>query len=109
MRAVPARDRVRRETRMHHRKVRRVVGITQIPIKTQQLTRRQHALVDAHLAPQAADVELLGLLQGGVAAQPMARALAQQIKLTREPVALAAVRRSYEELPDVRRSLARAL
>ena len=63
LRAVPARERVRREARMHHRQMRRVVGRAQVRIEVQQLTRRQHALVDEHLRRQAADVELLRLLQ----------------------------------------------
>ena len=87
---------------MHHGEVRRVVGIAQIGIEVQQLSGREHALVDEHLARQAAHIEILRLAQRGVAAQAVARTLAQQIQLALERVAVEAVACRDEQLFDMR-------
>ena len=82
--------------------MRGVVGSAQIGIEVQQLARRQHALVDEYLGREAADVELLRLSQRRVAAQTVARALADQIELALECLALEARAGSDEQLLDER-------
>src|SRR5690606_22871615 len=67
-----------------------------------ELTGRQHALVDHDLRREAAHVEVLPLREALVLAQTMARALADQVELALERIALEPVARGDEELLDVR-------
>ena len=100
--AVPARKGVRREPRVHHGQVALVVRVVEIVEEVGQLARRQHALVDQHLRREAADIEGLGLNERRVASEPVACALADQVELALESVALEPVAGRDHELLDVR-------
>ncbi len=102
LRAVPARERVRREPRMDHREMRLVVGVVEVGIEVLELPRGKHALVDERGAREAANVELLRLTQRMVAAQLVARALADQVELALERIALEAVAGCDEHVLDLR-------
>ena len=83
MRAVPARERVRAETRMHQRQRglhRRVLQVGEILV---DLLGEQHALVDERLAGQAGDVPVLGAGDRG-GADLAVGALADDVELALE-------------------------
>ena len=63
MRAVPARERVRAETRVHQRQRGFHRGIAQIREILRELLRQQHAFVDERLVRQARDVPGRGAFQ----------------------------------------------
>ena len=58
MSARPARECIRRKTRMHHRHRRLIVQIRQIQIEMAQLLTRQHPLVHDRARRQARDIEI---------------------------------------------------
>jgi hypothetical protein len=91
-----------------HREVRGVVRVVEIRIESLDLSGRKHALVDERLARQAADVEVLRLLERLVAAQPVACTLANQIQLALEGVAVHSRTGRDDQLLDMRHRRARA-
>ncbi len=100
--AIPARKRIRRETRVHHREVRLVIGIPQVWIERKNLIGCEHPLVNDDLGRQAANEEGFRLAQRLVVPQKVARALANQIQLALERVARQTVGGGDEKLLDVR-------
>src|SRR5690606_40150629 len=79
-----------------------VVRFYEIRIEGHELRGRQHSLVDHDLRLKAANVEQMALGEPLVAAQDASRALANQVELALECVALEAFTRRDEELLDVR-------
>ncbi len=72
LRAVPARECIGGEARVHHSDVGFVVGVAEIGIKREELLGRQHTLVHEYARGEAADVEhAFGVM--GFTAQPFRR------------------------------------
>ena len=57
LRAIPAREGVRREARVHHRQVRGEIVTGEVGVILEHLLGVEHALVDHHLRREAADVK----------------------------------------------------
>ena len=102
LRAVPTRESVGRESRVHHGEVRSEIWIGQISKVLQHLLGVQHPFVDHHLGGKAANVKEQSLLQALIKAQLMTRAFADHIQLPFEIVTLQSIGRANEQLHDVR-------
>ena len=99
---VPTGERVRRESRVNHRKVRGVVGVLQIFVKWCDLLGHQHTLVDDDLRRERADVKHQVLVEFAFDANPAAGVFSDDEQFAFERILIETVGGCDEELFKIR-------
>ena len=102
LRAIPRREGIGAEARVHHCQMGLEIRAHEILIKRKQLARRQHTFIDNNLGRQAAGVNLLRLGERGIVTKAMSKALADNIELALELVLAQPLAGTNKQLLDAR-------